>query len=228
MAMMQFTFDPNAKPNDGPRGDYTPTPEGTHHIKVLGMEQLAPKPGKEHGSVAIKYEVVQSEDATAIGRSRTFWLQLSPSSTPYFLVPFVQACGVQVQQGQQMTPQGPQPSIAFDPDHCVGAIVMAKCKHQKGDKKVFEDWTDFAVSSLNPLLAGQPNAPAMQPAPAPQNIPQAVQGYAGQPQVFGQQQAAQPQPSGFGYPQQPGFQQQQQAPQGMPAPQGAMPPRRFG
>lgn len=218
MATIRFAFDPNAKPNEGGRGDYTPTPEGVHHIKVVSMEQQPPGPGKEWGSIAVKYEVVKSEDATAIGRSRTFWLQLSPKATPYFLIPFLQACGIALTTGQQMTAQGPIPTVDCDIEHAVGAIVVAKCKHDVGNNgKTREDWSDFAVSDINPLLAGAPSSPAMQP--APQNIPQAVQGYAQQPAP-----GFQSQPVPQGYPmQQPAPQYAQQ-----PAPQGQMPPRRFG
>jgi len=209
MAVIQYTFDPNAKPNES-RGDFTPTPEGVHDFKVVSAEMQAPKAGKEYGELAIKYEVVQSPDATAIGRSRTFWLKMTPKATPYFLTPFLQASGIQFQSGQIQTAAGLVPAISFDTDHLVGAIIRGKCSHEQGqnDKtKVYETWSDFSVSPLNPLLAGQAAAPAMQPAPAQAaSIPQAVQQVA---------QGFMPAPTAGG------FVPQQQAP-------GQIPPRRFG
>lgn len=225
MATMKFTFDPNVDPNAKPQGgDFAPTPEGTHDLKILSMQQEPPGAGKQWGSIATKYEVVGSADATAIGRSRTFWLQLSPKATPYFLIPFIKATGVVHTTGTEMTSAGPIPTIEFDPDLVVGAVVKARCSHQQGNNgKVREDWSDFAVSELNPLLAGQ-GAPAMQPPPQQP----AMQPYAPQ---SGPQGYAQPGPQGYAPQPGPQYAHQgyvQQAPQGMPAPQGAMPPRRFG
>jgi hypothetical protein len=219
MATIQFTYNPNAKPDETPRGSYEPTPPGVHDIKILSVEQQPPKPGKEHGQLAVKYEVVGSDDSTAIGRSRTFWLALSPKATPHFLVRLLQASGIQFHQQQIQTATGLQPALSFDPDHLIGVIVKAKCTHTKGSSdpsKIFEDWGDFSVSHMNPLMAGNPAAPAIQPQGQP------AQGYAQpaayQPPVQGYvpPQAAMPQP-------QPGF-----VPHGQPAVQGQLPPRRFG
>ncbi len=204
MATIQFQFDENAQPNEGgPRGSATPTPEGTHHIKILTVEEKAAREGGQYGALSFQYEVVQSDDATAIGKTRWMRLSLSPKSTPYFLVPLIQAAGANMARGTVATAAGPQAAGQFDAEELVGAVVIGKCKHRKDGTKVYEDWSDFAVSNLNPRLAGSPAAPAMQP--APQAAPQQPAGFQPQPQA------------------QVGFQ-----PQAMPQPQGQVPPRRFG
>lgn len=206
MAVITIQYDPTIDPTAAaaPRGDFPVTPEGRHHLRLSGAEPMAPRPGKEHGKLVIKYEVMKSvgADQTAVGRSRKMFINVSPKANPYFLIPLLQAAGAPFERGKQPTAAGDVDAIQFDTDDLEGAIVEAKCSHDKQGTKTYEDWSDFAVSDMNPRLAAP--APTAQPGPA-----------------FASAQARMPAPTGFTAP--------QPAATVSAAPQGAPPPtRRFG
>jgi hypothetical protein len=206
MAVIQVQYDPNVDPNQKPSGgEFAPTPKGRHHLQLSDAVHQPAKPGKDHAQLQMQYTVVQSADQSAIGKSRKMWLSFSPKSTPYFLIPMLQAAGVNFELVKVPTAQGMVDAVSFDTDELEGAVVEATCKHHvvagnDGNIKTYEDWGDFAVSNLNPRLAAPQAAAPQAAAPAAQPV---AQGFRPQPAA--------------------------QAAQGMPQPQqGQVPPRRFG
>lgn len=208
MAVIAFDVDPEALADARAGGGGGVLPEGWYVLRVKDKNWDPPKPNG-WPRLVLKCEVLQSFNGQLIGKTITRRLSLSPKAVAYFLLPFLNAAGVPVHQGQGGKPQ-------FDDDAVLGATTKVDCTHQKGDTRTFEDWNnDQPVGPANALmpaqapLGGNGTPPWMQqqPGQAPAQMP--MQG-APAPQW------------------QPPAQQQQQAQVALQTPWGQLPPRGQG
>lgn len=232
MTILEISFDPTIPPPVPGQGGGGMLPEGVYHLRATKAEVQAPKTPGGNTAIRVSWDVIGSDTGIGVGKTLSNRFTMSKDAVPKFLKPYLDAAGVRYDVVSHPTAG---PTLRFDPDDIIGAVVSARTYHGKKNPetgKQYNEWTDYQASSMAPQAPGrvavaQP-MPAMQPmagslpppgamAPGFQPMPQqpVAQGYA-QPQY---QQPQQPQ-----YAPQPGQQYAQpgQPPPGMPwtPPQG--------
>ena len=203
MAIVQYDQDEAQKAASGVR--FTAKPEGKYTLRVDSWEVKPPKEQGKYPMLVTKCTIMWSSHGKHLGDTITRRLTFHPKSVPYNLIPFLKAGGVpfQMQNG----------ALNFDENSVIGVITTVECRHEKGDRSIFENWENdephqqqgMQPQSFNPGF----QQPVMQP--MQQMAPQQPQGGWGAP------------PQQQGYPQQPVQQpmmQPQQQPQWGPPPNG--------
>lgn len=163
MAVIQVGFDPSIDPNE--RG-YTPPPEGVYQLEIEEVTAREPKAAGKHGQLQVKATIIGSFNNENINKKVTDWISMSPKSTPYFLIPLLNATGVNYESYED--------AVSFDTDELIGTVYQADCSHDTYNDKVRDRWGNYEVSTF----AGEPAQPApqaQQARPGPRPAPQAVQ-----------------------------------------------------
>lgn len=199
-------------------GGFKNLPEGWYVARAIEKKHEAAKKEGSYPNFLVKVEILQSFNGENVGKKRWRRFNLSPKSTPYNLIPFLKAAGINYQD----TGNG----IVFDDDHVIGAVTKAEVKITKGDQRDFEDWDNDepipGVSAAPPAQSGFVQAPqnfALAGPPPPQGLPQ--QGFP--PQQQWTPPGAPPPQSGFAPQMQPQAAPPGYAPQQAPAPMQAPP-----
>jgi len=154
MAVVQYDQEEATKAASGQR--FTVKPEGKYTLRVESFEMKPPKEQGKYPTLVCKCTILWASHGQNLGETVTRRFNFHPKSVPYNLIPFLKAAGVphRMQNGQ----------LDFDENQLPGATTTCECRHEKGDRQVFENWeNDEAINQQGVAPPPQQFAPVQQP-----------------------------------------------------------------